>query len=405
MRWLLALTILGCGATPDATPDAGHTPPPRQTELRAAAVTVDVTPEPGVEIVGFGRRTSTAVRDPLFGAVLVVASPSGVVAIVTLDVPGIFEWHAQLIRGQVAAAVGVGVEQVVVAASHTHSAPMLGDDAWSRRTMDALADAARRARETLAPAWLGVGRAEVGFCVNRRLAVDGVVRAAPNPEGPVDPRIRVLRLATPEGAPIATVTHAVCHPNLLLGAESTAISADFPGEARARLDDPWLFLPGAAGDVRPLTVDAEGEFRLATDAEVRDVGRTLAEATEAAPAAPAPVHGDAIDSATTRLDLTRRDDRPMSVELSAHRVGDVTLVTIPGEPFVDIGLAVERRVLAEGLAGEVIVIGYANGYADYIVTPEAEPLGGYEVERSLLPPTAAAEIEDALVALARQVAP
>jgi len=405
VRWLSLALWFGFGlaacdspSPPEPGADADAVAPPAETSLRAAAATVDITPAPGVEIIGYGRRESTAVRDPLHGGVLVLAAGPDVVAIVTLDLPGVFEWHVQLIRARVASILGTTPERVVVAASHTHSAPMLGDDAWSRDTMEALARAAMEAKAALTPAWLGFGESEIAFCVNRRLPVDGEVRAAPNPDGPVDPRVRVLRLARPGGEAIATVTHAVCHPNLLLGVESTVISADFPGEARRRLNAPWLFLTGAAGDVRPDTVDEAGEFRLGNDDDLRMAGRMLADATEAAETTPIPVIDDPLASASARLTLTRRDGAPMTIELSAHRVDGVLLLTIPGEPFVEIALEVERQ-----LGRNVVVVGYANGYADYIVTADQEPLGGYEVERSLLPASATAEIVSALVELGRAV--
>ena len=388
-------------AGPDASPDAGTDGAPSQ--LRAAARAVEVTPEPGAVIVGYGSRVSTDVRDPLFANVLVLREGTDAAALVTLDLPGIAEWHASLIRGRVGVAIDAPIERVIVTATHTHSAPMLDDDAWSRALIDRVAEAAREAARSLEPARIARADGAISFDVNRRLVVDGTAVARPNPEGARDGRVRSLRLARGDGTTIAVLTHAVCHPNVLLGVASTRISADFVGEARrtieARFEAPWLFVNGSAGDVRPLVVDAGGAFRLGTDADLEAIGGELARAVidplETSEARPVT---DALAVARTAIEAPRRDGTALGIELVALRIDQTRLLTIPGEPFVNIGLAIESR-----LEGDVLVLGYANGYADYIVTLEAEPFGGYEVERSILRPEASVAIEDALVELADRV--
>ncbi|MCB9597890.1 MAG: hypothetical protein H6719_34560 [Sandaracinaceae bacterium] len=389
MARLAWLSMLLCACDPAPPPDAGldagfdaGSPPPR---LRAGVATVDITPEPGIDIVGYGTRASTSVRDPLEASVLVLRGGSARAVLVTVDLPGVADWYAEQLRGRVAIAAGVGYEDVVVAASHTHSAPLLGDDAWSARTMDAIGDAARRAAASLTPVRVGLGEGRIDFDVNRRLLVDGVVEARANPDGPRDPRVRTLVLEGDDGL-VALVSHVVCHPNALLGEESTRISADFPGEARALLrarhGAPWLVVIGPAGDVRPDLRDADGAIRLADDADLARLGAELAEAVTAGVDDAVAVDGPL---ATTRASWTTptRTEGARVLDLAVWRIGPVAIVTMPGEPFVEVGLATERPLLAAG-AEHALVVGYANGYASYFVTPEAEALGGYEVRQSSL---------------------
>lgn len=63
------------------------------------------------------------------------------------------------------------------------------------------------------------------------------------------------------------------------------------------------------------------------------------------------------------------------VELPLHvlRIGDVTLVGLPVEPFCEIGLRIKRR-----LGPGTIVLGYANAMFGYMPVAEEYPLGGYE---------------------------
>lgn len=398
-RALLVLLLLGCGSPPatDAgAPDAGPPPEPAPS-LLAAAVSLDITPEPGIEIVGFGNRTSTEVRDPLEAAVLLLERDRLRLGVVTLDLPGITDGHATTLRLRLSTALGVPFEHVIVVASHSHSAPMLTADDWSVQTMDRLVAAAEALPDALSPATLGYGESEVGFNVNRRRVVDGEAVYAPDFEGPHDTRVRVLRVRASEGPLLATVVHAVSHPNILRGPVSPLISADFVGAARAAREDdaPWLFLQGAAGDIRPDIVDEAREaFREGTGEDIDRVGAELAAAVAAAPEDP--VEGPfGASRRPVELELSRGGWG--TLELSAFRLGDLVLLTLPGEPMVEIGLHVEQALVDElGPSRVPVVLGYTNGYADYIVTEEARMYGGYEVRRSDLVPSATGQLEAAL---------
>lgn len=408
MRGLIVVFVSGLiGCSPSGAPDAGvdagidagHDAGPTRG-LEVGVATVDITPAPGIVITGFGQRASTDVRDPLEAAVLFLRRGSARVAVVTLDLPGIGDWHATQVRARVGSILGLGFEEVIVAASHTHSAPMLGaDDAWTEETLSALERAAAQARADAVPARARIGEGAITFDVGRRLVVDGVAEALPNPDGLHDPRVRTL-IFEGDAGPVALMSLVVCHPNVLRGVESTRISADFPGEARERLRErfgvPWLVLMGAAGDVRSSLTDDAGEFRQGTDADLEALGAELAFAVETSVET-----SQALDVSTLRVSreawrapLLAGGDR--AIELSALRLGSLSLVTIPGEPVVSIGLNIERALLAAGYEHGLIV-GYANGYASYIVAPEDFAFGGYEVERSVMTPEASPMLEAALV--------
>ena len=57
------------------------------------------------------------------------------------------------------------------------------------------------------------------------------------------------------------------------------------------------------------------------------------------------------------------------------RIGDVALVALPGEPFVELGLEIKRR----SPAPHTFVVGYANDWVGYLPTQVAWEQGGYEV--------------------------
>jgi neutral ceramidase len=64
------------------------------------------------------------------------------------------------------------------------------------------------------------------------------------------------------------------------------------------------------------------------------------------------------------------------VEGSVHavRIGDGVIVTAPGEPFTEIGIAVKER----SPGSPTLYAGYTNGAVGYFPTPAAYPEGGYE---------------------------
>lgn len=69
---------------------------------------------------------------------------------------------------------------------------------------------------------------------------------------------------------------------------------------------------------------------------------------------------------------------------------------LPGEPFVEIGLALERAAEADGAKpGSVRVIGYANDYPGYLLPPEQYTENRYETVATALAADGAQAIVDA----------
>jgi hypothetical protein len=64
----------------------------------------------------------------------------------------------------------------------------------------------------------------------------------------------------------------------------------------------------------------------------------------------------------------------ITVPLQAIRIGDIAVVGIPFETFVETGLELKQK----SPFGRTFVIGIANGYNGYLPTPAHHKLGGYE---------------------------
>lgn len=91
-------------------------------------------------------------------------------------------------------------------------------------------------------------------------------------------------------------------------------------------------------------------------------------------------------------------DGHLPIELQGFRLNDAAFVAIPGEVFVEIGLALKRQ-----LPHKTFVIGIANGYIGYLPTREAYTAGGYEVVSSKCRPEAADILVDKVASLTERL--
>ncbi|MBA4150336.1 MAG: neutral/alkaline non-lysosomal ceramidase N-terminal domain-containing protein [Verrucomicrobia bacterium] len=88
--------------------------------------------------------------------------------------------------------------------------------------------------------------------------------------------------------------------------------------------------------------------------------------------------------------------------IQAHRIGDLGIVAIPCEVFVEIGLEIKKQSSLK----PTFIISLANGYNGYLPTPEHHKLGGYETWRarsSYLEVNASAKITATVTELLQQV--
>jgi hypothetical protein len=263
----------------------------------------------------------------------------------------------------------------------------------------------------------GVDRIDIG--INRRQTVEGKAVVRLNPDGPNDPRVKVLRFDDGKSLdPVAVLMHAVCHPCVHTWGDKWSpphpggypkMSADFPGVAKGFVEQVYggrtkaLFLQGCAGDIRP---NLPGHpYRCGDEADIRWCGRGLGCAAVRA-ADRAAVREELakrpavypIKCVTRTVEVPARDGGGVvKCELQALKVGPYLFLTLPGEPMVEYGLRIEKAVADRAVP---IVVGYANGSIGYICTAKAHAEGGYEPGHSASGPGA----EEVLVAASLRLA-
>jgi len=98
-------------------------------------------------------------------------------------------------------------------------------------------------------------------------------------------------------------------------------------------------------------------------------------------------------------EVKKRQKEYECAEVQVFRIGNLFLVGLPGEQFVEYALEVKRRAPAKAF-----VISLANGELQgYIVTPEAAAASGYEADWALFRPESGARMVEAAIGLMAEV--
>ena len=330
-----------------------------------------------------------------------------------------------------------------------------GDDRYNEPTAEKILDAIGQAIRALQPAKLHVGRAVDGrVAFNRRFVMrDGSAMTHPgqcNPdvlyaEGPVDPEVGVMTLTGEDGKIIAMLLHHTCHP--CHGYPHRYVIGDWPGVWAEMMRQYAgekcipLVLNGCCGNIHStnhLDPHYKGDhhrmagmlcettktvldqmepqdstrlsfkqrvlrlpLRILTDDVINAARKILHDYPEPKwiDAEKTRVDWDWMYAVAT-LDLKDSYDRDpyCNYEIQAFRIGDTAIVTLMGEPFVEVQL----RIKLESPASYTFVAHQCNGYVGYVPTREAFKRGGYETRTanwSKLPPESLDLIAEAAIEL------
>ena len=216
-----------------------------QAKLKAGSATANITPPLGTAIPGgFRPRYAENVDDDLFAKALVIDNGLTRIAIVTCDLIAIPEKTANAAKARIAERCGIPAAQVMVNATHTHTAVaianLLGvdeDTDYTEWVPLKIADAVELAVWRLKPARVGFASVdEERITFNRRWHMkDGTVRFNPGiehpdlvePTGTIDPELAMMFVEADDGTPVSAVANFSLH---YIGTDnSNALSADYFG--------------------------------------------------------------------------------------------------------------------------------------------------------------------------------
>jgi neutral ceramidase len=238
---LIAMALAGALALCGATADAAW--------LKAGAARVDVTPAESALPQGF-----EGVLDRIYSRAIVLDDGAALAALVSVDAGGIPEPVWQDVAKRLEAELGIPAANVLLTATHTHSAPRQGVGAYT----DKIVESVRLAKARLVEARIGYGTGVSFINVNRNI-IDPVTRRwweGPNYDGPSDKTVAVIKFENLAGEPIAVYYNYAMHA-VAVG-QSDLVSGDAPGTASKYVEDSFdgklvaLWSSGAAGDQNPI---------------------------------------------------------------------------------------------------------------------------------------------------------
>ncbi len=244
-------------------------------EFRAGAAAVDVTPQkfPVIVVGSMLSRTATEVHTPLFAKAIVLDDGKTRLAIVVVDTCAMPRSLLDEVKSLAAKSTGIATENVLISATHTHSAPAviggLGTDPdpnYPPFLKARLVEAIEKAAKNLESARVGAaaGNAAPYTAVRRWIRRPDRVRDDPfgnptvranmhpgyqsldatGPAGPTDPDLSVISFQSRDGRPIALLANFSMH---YYGAPS--ISADYFGLFSDRMKE--RIAPGDASANQP----------------------------------------------------------------------------------------------------------------------------------------------------------
>jgi hypothetical protein len=414
---------------------AGEAARPR---LAIAPFKLDVTPPIGSPLCDALCQPAAVVDDPLSarGLVLLPEGQQPIV-LLALDWVGVGNEGHLAFREALAEAAGTTPDRVAVHALHQHDAPgcdFLADRvaeeyglggkifniAFAREVIANVAAAVKKAvahPQPVTHVGAGVGIVEKVASNRRILGPDGKVvlermsscrdpEAIAAPEGTIDPKCRAVALFDGD-KPLAVLTYYATHPQSYYC--KGRVSYDFPGVARAQrereLPGPLhLHFNGAGGNV------AAGKYNDGSP-EMRPVlAQRLAAGMKAAwdDVKKVPIEGAEIrwDAREIALPVGKHLDPPLleqrinninetigvrinavrhlaflrwreaghTITLSRLRIGDIDLVHLPGELFVEYQLAAQEM----RPSAHVCVAAYGDYGPGYIGLHDSYAQGGYE---------------------------
>jgi hypothetical protein len=416
-----------------------------ESKLSISCFAADITPPLGSPLLaGFITRT-IQIDDKLQARGIVILGAEKPIVLCSLDWAETNNSSYDYWREELAKAAGTDASRVAVQSIHPHNTPwanleanqllqeassnkisMMDPIAFAKAvktTADALKESLNKSKKVT---HIGIGKAKVEKVASARriLNADGtkieMVRMSKSmsekernaPEGLIDPFLRTISFWNGEKA-VAALHYYAVHPMSYYG--DGHVSCDFCGLARdARQKEQedifQVYFTGCAGNISPGKYnDGSHENRIVLRDRIHagmigawnDTKRTPISAPKWStidiklPArTDGEFHPDQLKKllnnskatvknrsrAAIKLTYQARVDKP--IELSSLEIGEVRILHLPGEPFIEYQLYAQELLPKQF----VCVAGYGDGGPGYIPMKNSYEEGGYEPTMSFITP-------------------
>ena len=398
--------------------------------FRAAVVKKNITPSDSQHLLGFDERKSESVNDSLFHRIVALDDGLKQFFIVSTDLCLFSPSEYDKVAARLQKEHQIDPIDIWWTVTHTHSAPEVGvpgiygtylgdriqhevDTVYTAMVEQKLIDGILEARKNLEPASLGVGWGFSRANINRRLLdSNGQASLRPDPNGPVDHRIGLIRIDKESGVPLALISNYAIHGTVLSG-NNLQISGDVQGVVSNYVEKeigvPLLFINGAAGDVTPIhrwtnnpqegflekfhallgdkIIEANQRLCYTTN-KIKLRSGALTVETPRKPGLGWPSDLDAYTSTKDKIKMVRLPVRFLTIN------DDIAIWGAPLELFNTIATEVRE----DSPFQNTFFFGYTNGWLGYLPTASAWPHGGYEVNAvSPFTPVAEKELKEAVL--------
>lgn len=274
---LLLIGVCACAPGEGGTGSEDVAKDLAQGQILAGYSKKDITPLENIPLGGYGNaavRISEGFTDRLYATCVYLADKEGnSLVIVGLDV-GNAGGRMQNVRETLAGVIGLPLENVILAASHTHACPdnFEQDPAttrWRNQLLQALIEGVEEAKADLAPADMLINSAEtkrLNF-VRRYKMSDGSVLGYESDindakkagltvvghETEADGEVQLLKFDRGEGKTDILLTNFQVHPHLSTGSTKLQITSDVVGAYRKTVEEKLgydvAYITGAAGNL------------------------------------------------------------------------------------------------------------------------------------------------------------
>ena len=392
----------------------------KSLELKANAAVVDLTPplEMKFSLGGYGDRMSKpteGIHDLIWAKALVLNDGKKKFALVTMDIlalppnvkPAVIERLAD---------DGWTLENVLLLSSHSHTSldmsalndknvlniPQIGiyQPELLKFVVNKLAEVIKLADAELKPVSIGTEKESVeGLNRNRR------------GEKVSDKDLTVTRIDLPNGKPLVVLVNWTAHPTIM-DENDMWLSGGWPGYLQRELET-WIgddviamYYNGAQGDQSPVPPSGGSHYEKA-----ERYGRLVAKKAYEVYQKIKPAKKTPFGFKYQEITLPKRiahplfkatggaeyqiTDEAMQIILgvmcpensmsSALRIGDLVIVSAPGELASELGLKVKNALFAAGMKYPTIG-GFGNEWISYILSAEQYEKGGYEASVSFYGP-------------------
>lgn len=400
-----------------------------KASLKLGTAKIDITPIQSIQLAGFSHRVGVfeGVSHPLYLRVLFFQHEDSqgnktAALIVSADLIWWGTDRVQLLKRQLQEKWGLKIESVLLHATHNHSGPqtsnlftsLLGkfDLNYIGFLESQLFEGIALAMNSMEPVSIERGSGDCKIGIHRRKKENGQIRMAPNPDGPNDSEVTVIRFRTEAGNTKGLLVHFTCHPTTT---GDNWVSAEFPGVSMDQVEQTHdgspvsAYLQGCCGDLRPSLIHEEDFYR-GNDQDVQRLGSTLADEVLAIlkrpmqPLSPSPLAASSIEvdlplqelPSVADLETVKshtgvmgewsqlllmqperiRPSVPLEITLLSIANG-LSLLAMNAEIVVEYGLYIKRK-----FSKSMLPIAYTNGMIGYVPTAEQVLEGGYEAKES-----------------------